>query len=107
MSVRMILRTMEVVIGKYTEKFSRLTAMSPGSRPSGRPSMIRRPTAAIPRPRKTRILPISQPHHGGRRGYACLCGSDELDAREEVRDLVRRRVRRVGSVRRVALDRLR
>src|ERR1051326_1429431 len=66
--------------------------MSPGSRNSGTPSMIARPMPAIARPTRTRTLPNDV---------------DQLDAGEEVPDFVGRRVGRVGSVRRVALDRLR
>src|SRR5581483_7141354 len=67
--------------------------MSPGSRPKGRPSMIRSPSAAMPRPIKTSALPMTAP-------------SDELHAREEVADLVGGGLRAVRAVRRVALDRL-
>src|SRR5690242_7996720 len=70
--------------------------MSPGSLPNGTPTRISSPSAVIPRPRKT-----------SRRPMIASRTSNQLDACEEVADLVRRRVGRVGSVRGVALDRLR
>src|ERR1051325_4318878 len=75
--------------------------MSPGSRPNGTPSSTSRPSAVMPSPRSTRIRPMAhlwRPPSGG---------LDQIDSGKEVADLVRRRLRRVRSVRGVMLDRLR
>src|SRR5258708_35179163 len=86
--------------------------MSPGSRNSGTPSMITSPRAAIARPTTTRVLPKIF-HSAKSLALPCRldqrapCRLDQIDAGEEVADLIRCRLRRVGSVRGVALDRLR
>src|SRR5439155_24794340 len=66
------------------------TWMSPGSRNSGRPSIITRPRPVIANPMRTRVRPIRE--------------SQQFDAAKKVPDLGGRRVGRVRSVRRVALD---
>src|SRR5436190_1280641 len=83
--------------------------MSPGSRPSGTPSMITRPSAATPRPTMTRSLPIGAGPASLRcdPGYPFIRVLDQVNARKEVADFIRRRLGGVGAVRGVALDRLR
>src|SRR5439155_24043739 len=79
--------------------------MSPGRRPKGMPSITRTPMAAIPRPKSTSNLPMfhaDQPQRTRRTG-----ASNKLDPRKKVSNFERRRVGRIGSMRRVALDRLR
>src|SRR5262245_57239191 len=82
---------MEVVIGTYTVKCSRRTTMSPGSRPSGTPSQTSAPMSVMSSPTPTRTGPIA--------------ASAQFHPAEEIAQLEGGRVRRVGAMRRVVVDR--
>src|SRR5262245_60823660 len=72
--------------------------MSPGSRPMGTPTLMRRPATTRSRPTMMRMRPIVPSHFE-------LHSSKELHATEKIAELEGRGVRRIRAVSRVVLDR--